>query len=161
MSYLPNFQFPHCDFRPEYKLNFVFFCPSVIVAYVIFITIFLYSWCGRGNTQNSLQWTCWIRTTGRASGASRTAISLLVCNQTLDRRHEGQRIFLMIIHCTHHLSSHWLRAYSWFWEISSTYRLVSYLLADYWLICRFSAIMHDFQKQCQIGSLWRVLLFFS
>ena len=39
-------------------------------------------------------------------------------------------------------------------KISSTYRFVSYLIADYRLISRLSTIMHDFQKQCQIGSLW-------
>ena len=39
-------------------------------------------------------------------------------------------ITLIIIHCTHYLSSHRLRAYSKISEIRSTYRLVSYLLAD-------------------------------
>ena len=33
-------------------------------------------------------------------------------------------------------------------EICATYRLVSHLLADWWLICRLRA-MHDFQEQCQ------------
>ena len=56
-----------------------------------------------------------------------------VCNKgvnTKTRIHTS----IIIIHCTNYLSSHWLKAYSFFWEITATYRLISYLLADNWLI---------------------------
>ena len=46
----------------------------------------------------------------------------------LDERH---LLVEITIHCTHYLFSHWLRAYSKFiLEIGTSYRLVSYLLAD-------------------------------
>ena len=54
------------------------------------------------------------------------------------------------MHCTHHLSSHWLKACSQFWETAQP--------TDYSLICTYSLVnnlyvvraMHDFQEQCQV-----------
>ena len=55
------------------------------------------------------------------------------------------RIYEIIHYCTHYLSSYWLYSLSVFslanslqliLEISANYRLVSYLLADNWLICQ-------------------------
>ena len=49
----------------------------------------------------------------------------------------GWNIFVMIHVCTHHLSSHWLLLEPTVnLKISPTYRSVSYLRADYWLIFR-------------------------
>ena len=49
----------------------------------------------------------------------------------------GWNIFVIIHICTHHLSSHWpVLEPTVNLKISPTYRSVSYLLADYWLIFR-------------------------
>ena len=56
----------------------------------------------------------------------------------------GLTISVIIIHCSHHLSSHWLKAYSSFWETVQP--------TDYSLICRYRLVnnlqvaraMHDF-----------------
>ena len=53
-----------------------------------------------------------------------------------------------IIHCSHHLSSHWLKTYSQLWETAQP--------TDYSLICTYRSVnnlwvaraMHDFQEQC-------------
>ena len=52
--------------------------------------------------------------------------------RTARKQPDGRHLLVEItIHCTHYLSSHWLRAYSKFiLEIGASYRLVSYLLAD-------------------------------
>ena len=44
---------------------------------------------------------------------------------------KNRNILFIIIHCTHYLSSHYfVRSLQLKLEISATYRLVSYLLAD-------------------------------
>ena len=65
-------------------------------------------------------------------------------------RAENGAIWEFIIHCSDHLFSHWLKAYSQFWETAQP--------TDYSLICTYRLLndlflaraMHDFQEQCQV-----------
>ena len=65
---------------------------------------------------------------------SQTILQMYLKNiaRTARKQPDGRHLLVEItIHCTHYLSSHWLRAYSKFiLEIGASYRLVSYLLAD-------------------------------
>ena len=60
---------------------------------------------------------------------------------------------LIIIHCTHYLQFSLAESLPLILEISTTYRLASYLLADNWLICRLGAQCMMSYNNINSGSL--------